>query len=72
MSDPNDSEAHLFPGLVPIDEFRRRAKRCRRTMDRWRDQGTLVVYKLGNSLFVDVERTAARMRGEDRRRGQKK
>ena len=47
MSDPNDSEAHLFPGLVPMDEFGRRAKRCRRTLKRWEDQGKLVVQSWG-------------------------
>ena len=64
-------EACLLPGLMPLREFGRRVNVTDRTLLRWRDQGKLVVCDLGNERFVDLEKTAARVRGEDRRRGRK-
>jgi predicted site-specific integrase-resolvase len=64
-------ETCLLPGLMPLKEFGRRVNVCDRTLARWRDQGKLVVYSLGNERFVDLEKTADRLRGQDRRRGRK-
>jgi hypothetical protein len=66
------SEACLLPGLMPLREFQRRVgNKCDRTMQRWRAAGKLVIVELGSERFVDIEKTAARIRGEDRRRGRK-
>jgi hypothetical protein len=61
------SETFLLPGLMPLEDFRRGVKRCPRTMQRWQNQGKLVVRALGNERFVDIEQTAARLRGEGKR-----
>jgi predicted site-specific integrase-resolvase len=69
MSDiVTSSDAFLLPGLMPLKEFGRRVNRCSRTLKRWEDQGKLVVFALGNERLVDLEKTAARLRGEERRR----
>jgi hypothetical protein len=65
------SETFLLPGLMPLEDFRKQMKRCPRTMKRWEAQGKLVIHALGNERFVDLEKTAARVRGEGRRRGRK-
>jgi hypothetical protein len=61
------SESFLFPGLMPLAQFREEVPRCDRTYRRWRAEGKIVIHELGNEKFVDLEKTAARMRGEEKR-----
>jgi hypothetical protein len=61
------SETFLLPGLMPLKEFGRSVDRCDRTLKRWANQGKLVIHTLGNERFVDIEKTAARVRGEGKR-----
>ena len=41
--------------------------KCDRTAKRLQDAGRIVVIYIGKDPFVDLERTAARLRGEDKR-----
>ena len=59
----------LFPGLVPMDDFAQLCNRSRRTVKRWENAGQLVVVRLGGQRLVDVQKSRARIRGEDRPRG---
>jgi hypothetical protein len=58
----------LFPGLMPLKQFGIEVDRCPRTLKRWQAQGKLIVRDMGNQRFVDLEATAARMRGEEEKR----
>ena len=60
-----------LPGHVLRPVWAARLGKCDRTAKRWQDAGLIVVTYLGKDPYVDVERTAARLRGEDRRRGRK-
>jgi predicted site-specific integrase-resolvase len=61
-------QPHFLHGLMPRKEFATVMKVCERTTKRWEDQGRIVVVKLGNQRLVDIEKSVARMRGEDKRR----
>jgi hypothetical protein len=61
--------AFVLPGFVPRKEFAKQINRCERTVKRLEDAGKIVVVKMGNHRLVDVEKTLARLRGEDKRRG---
>jgi hypothetical protein len=62
--------AFVLPGLMPLKEFKQHVgNKCDRTIQRWRDAGKVVIVELGNERFVDLEATARRLRGEDRRNG---
>jgi hypothetical protein len=63
----SSESSFLFPGLMPLKQFGVEVDRCQRTLKRRQAQGKLVVCDLGNEKFVDLEKTAARMRGEDER-----
>jgi hypothetical protein len=39
------------------------------TAKRWQDAGKIVVVYMGKDPYVDLEKTAARLRGDDKRRG---
>jgi hypothetical protein len=67
MSD--STEEFVLPGLMPRKMFAKRMGRCDRTLKRMQDRGEVVVTYFGNQPFVDVEKTLARRRGEDKRRG---
>jgi hypothetical protein len=60
-----------LPGLIPRRLYAKQVNRSERTLKRWEDAGQLVVRRQGNECLVDVEGTAARLRGEDRHRGRK-
>ena len=54
-------------GLVPLTSWLASLTppRSIHTAKRWRAQGRLITRKIGHNIFVDVQATAARMRGED-------
>jgi predicted site-specific integrase-resolvase len=61
---------YVLLGLMPRKDFAAEMDVCERTTKRWEDQGRIVVVHLGNQRLVDVEKSLARLRGEDRpRRG---
>ena len=63
----DDTVAYL-PGFEPRRQFmKQRFRKCDRTGKRWQDEGLLVVRYFGKEPYVDVEKTFARMRGEDTR-----
>lgn len=66
-----DTEQHAIPGFVHRDVWAAQLGKCARTAKRWQDTGKIVVVYLGRLPFVDLEKTAARLRGEDRRTGRK-
>jgi hypothetical protein len=57
-----------LPGFALRDDWARSIGRHPETAKRWQDQGRIVVRYLGRDAYVDLEATAARMRGEDRPR----
>jgi hypothetical protein len=67
MSD--SAEAFVLPGFLPRKVFAKKIDRCDRTVKRMQDRGEVVVTYFGNQPFVDLEKTLARRRGEDKRRG---
>jgi hypothetical protein len=68
----NDEDPVALPGLMPRSQWAAQAKKCDRTAKRLQDQGRICVIYIGRSPFVDVARTAARLKGEDQpRRGRK-
>jgi hypothetical protein len=71
MSEVVAENEFVLPGLMRRKEFARRANRCEKTLKRWEDAGKIVVVHLGNERLIDVPKTLARLRGEDRRRGRK-
>jgi hypothetical protein len=71
MSEIVTSEEFPLRGLMPRREFAKAINRCERTVKRLEDKGKVVTVALGNHRLVDVEKTLARLRGEDRRRGRK-
>jgi hypothetical protein len=64
------SEEFVLPGLMPRRDFAKKLGRCERTVKRMEDRGLVVTVRLGNHRLVDIEKSLARLRGEDRRRGQ--
>jgi hypothetical protein len=64
----DDGEAFVLPGFMPRKQFAEKIGRCDRTAKRLQDAGKIVVTYLGNQPLVDVEKSLARMRGEDKRR----
>lgn len=66
--DASSDEPFILPGFVTRREFAKGINRCERTVKRLEDAGKVVGTRLGNQLFIDLEKTAARMRGEDGRR----
>jgi hypothetical protein len=71
FSPTNDADL-LLPGLVRRSEYARRALNAGdKTAKRLQDAGQLVVHYVGRVPYVDIEATARRIRGEERRRGRK-
>ena len=66
------SEAFVLPGFVPRREFAKQIGRCERTVKRLEDAGKIVVVKLGAHRRVDIEKSLARLRGEDQGRTRKR
>ena len=67
------AEDDLLPGFMPRDQYMRVVHgKSDFTGRRWQEQGDLVVRYFGRTPFVDTVATAARMRGEDRPRRQRK
>jgi hypothetical protein len=65
MTDNEQSEG-LLEGLMPRKEWARQAlNRCDRTAKRLQDAGMIVVVTIGKQPFVDIKKTAARIRGDD-------
>lgn len=62
-------DAFVLPGLMPRKQFAKLINRCERTVKRLEDAGKVVTVPFGSHRLVDVEKTRARLRGEDRRRG---
>jgi hypothetical protein len=61
-----------LPGLVLRSEWAAQLGYCDKTAKRWQDAGKIVVRYLGRQAFVDIEATAARVRGADTpRRGRR-
>ena len=58
-----------LPGLMPRREWAARIGKRDATAKRWQDKGKICVVYLGQDPYVDLEKTAARLRGEDKRRG---
>jgi hypothetical protein len=59
-----------LPGLVPRKTFGASLNppRSEFTVRRWEREGRIVVRRIGRVAFVDLDATAARMRGEDQLR----
>jgi hypothetical protein len=57
-----------LPGLMPRIEWAAKTNRCDRTAKRLQDAGKIVVRYIGKIPYVDIEATAARIKGEDKRR----
>jgi hypothetical protein len=64
----NTDLAFPFPGLMPRREFAKAINRCERTVKRLEDAGKVVTVPFGSHRLIDVEKTLARMRGEDQTR----
>ena len=59
-----------LPGFMLRSEWAAMMGKCDVTAKRWQDKGKIVVVYLGQEAYVDIEKTAARLRGEDKpRRG---
>jgi hypothetical protein len=59
-----------LPGFMPRSEWAAAHGVCDTTVKRWQDRGKVVVVYLGQQPYVDIEKTVARLRGEDKpRRG---
>jgi predicted site-specific integrase-resolvase len=69
MSAANTLSASPLEGFVLRRTWAAQLGKSDRTAKRWEDAGKIVVRRLGRDPYVDLEATAARMRGEDRRRG---
>ena len=68
MSNIEDMVA--LPGLMPRSQWAAQAGKCDRTAKRLQDSGRLCVVYIGRTPFVDVAKTAARLKGDDQpRRG---
>jgi hypothetical protein len=65
----NVSEPFVLPGLMPRKDFAKAMGVCERTIVRQVAAGKVVEVALGKLRLIDVEKTAVRMRGEDKRRG---
>jgi hypothetical protein len=57
-----------LPGLMPRHQWAAGIGKCDRTAKRLQDAGKIVVRYVGKDPYVDLEATAARIRGEDNRR----
>lgn len=60
-----------LPGFEHRNAWAKKLGKCARTAKRWQDKGLIVVRYIGKDPYVDIEATAARMRGEDGRRGRR-
>jgi hypothetical protein len=70
--DPSVSQAaNPLPGFELRSKWAAKLGKCDRTAKRWLDAGHIVVRYIGKEPYVDLEATAARMRGEDGRRRRK-
>jgi hypothetical protein len=63
MSEINTSNP--LPGLMPRAAWAASIGKCDRTAKRLQDAGRVVVRYIGKEPFVDIEATAARIKGED-------
>jgi hypothetical protein len=66
MSEVNAPSA--LPGFMPRHEWAAQIGKCDRTAKRLQDAGRIVVIYIGKDPYVDLERTASRLRGQDKRR----
>jgi hypothetical protein len=57
-----------LPGFMPRHEYMRRLGKTDFTGRRWQEKGEIVVRYFGKDPYVDLEATAARVRGQDRPR----
>jgi hypothetical protein len=64
MSD--NAEAFVLPGFLPRKQFAKQLGVCERTIKRRVDAGQVVERPFGKERLVDIEATAARMRGDDK------
>jgi hypothetical protein len=55
-----------LPGMEHRDAWVARQGKSKWTGKRWQDDGRIVVRYIGRTPYIDLEATAARMRGEDR------
>jgi hypothetical protein len=61
-----DAPSALLPGLMHRAEWARKAlNSCDRTAKRLQDKGLIVVRYVARQPYVDIEATAARIRGGD-------
>lgn len=67
MSD--NVEAFVLRGFLPRKQFAKQIGRCERTIKRLVDAGKVVERPFGKERLVDLEATAARMRGDAKLRG---
>jgi hypothetical protein len=68
----DDAPSALLPGFMLRKQWARQAlNKCDRSAKRLQDKGLIVVRYFGKDPYVDIPATAARMRGEDGRRGRK-
>jgi hypothetical protein len=61
----SEVEFDPLPGLTPRKQWAAGTKKCDRTAKRLQDAGLLVVHYIGKTPYVDVQATAARIKGED-------
>ena len=63
--------SEVIPGFELRSKWAERLGKCDTTAKRWQDAGKIVVRYIGRDPYVDLEATAARIRGETatRRRG---
>jgi hypothetical protein len=64
----NVTAANPLPGLMSRQEWAAAIGKCDRTAYRMQTRGEIVVRYVGKDPYVDLEATAARMRGEDSKR----
>jgi hypothetical protein len=58
-----------LPGLMLRRAWAEQIGKCDRTAKRLQDAGKIIVRYVGKDPYVDLEATAARIRGEGKRRG---
>lgn len=56
--------SEVIPGFELRSKWAERLGKCDTTAKRWQDAGKIVVRYIGRDPFVDIEATAARIRGE--------
>jgi hypothetical protein len=64
-------EANPLPGFMRRDLWAAKMNRTDFTAKRWQDKGKIVVAYFGHIPFVDLEATAARARGKDKRQSKR-